>query len=292
MELNYHLVAYPVSFNPRKLPREWSHRGKGKSFFADVDPMSRNFGVFAHRGLRANRTWKMKTGPSNVTQAWLYQIPGGIAIGLIGWDISKLTKKQLTNLDRPHVASTASLLSQLGLSTLDLNFTTAISMEFVNDTEAVEWRDCCLTVPESKDSYFVNQVLWRMVGALSIERHLLDSATKFLSRPILTARTARRHLANINGWIANPAIENANSARLYKYGREIFNLDARTVDLETALSAISRRGTESAIAGLSATALAFAITSSGVTGTENPWTPVILSVLIGIIAWGWSRGNR
>lgn len=292
MELNYHLVAYPVSFNPRKLPREWSQRGKGKSFFADVDPMSRNFGVFAHRGLRANRTWQMKAGTSNVTQAWLYQIPGGIAVGLIGWDISKLTKKQLSNLDRPHVASTANLLSQLGLSTLELNFTTAISMDFNEDIEAIEWRRYCLTVPANMDFYFVNQVLWRMVGALSIERHLLDSATKFLSRPILTARTARRHLANINGWISNPAIENKSIAKLYQKGRKSHNLEARSKDLEKTLNAISRRGTESAIAGLSATALGFAITSSGVTGTESPWTPIILSVLMGIIAWGWSRGNR
>jgi hypothetical protein len=222
----------------------------------------------------------------------LYQIPGGIAIGLIGWDISKLTKKQLSNLDRPHVASTASLLSQLGLSTLDLNFTTAISMEFVNDTEAVEWRAYRLTVPANMDFYFVNQVLWRMVGALSIERHLLDSATKFLSRPILTARTARRHLANINGWIANPAIENKSISKLYQKGRKLHNLEARSKDLQKALSAISRRGTESAVAAFSASALGIGLISTGVFGEDGSLLSIIASLAFGAIVWLWSRGNR
>lgn len=292
MNLRYLLVAYPVRLKTMDLSEKWMQKGKGQSFFVDVEPISRAFGVFGHRGFRGNKTWQAESGQNHVHKGWLYQIPGAITLGLVAWDVSSLSKAQTANLDHPNVASTRELLQKLGLETVDASFTISISLEYDDDLAQSEWRRFRLLVPVRTDAHFVDQVLWRMLGAIAIERHLLDDATRFLSRRVLSARVARRHLANINGWIANPAIENPEIASLYQQGRESHKLDARAAELEKALSAISRRGNESAIAGASATALGLTATSTGVFQFVDPLVPVIGSLAFGAAAWLWSRGTR
>jgi hypothetical protein len=270
----------------------WTKREQAKSFFTGADPIARAFGVFGHRGFRSNRTWEISPEDRHTSVAWVYVIPGVVSIAIIGWDSSMFTKQTRVDLSRPNVSSTKDALNGLGLLAHAQHMTIATQLVIRPEANEVAWEQGQLVVPTATTQYFVTQVLCKMVAAIAIERQILDQATSFLSKRVLTARMARRHLANIRGWIANPAIENQEVAELYQLGRTLYKLDARTKELLGALESISQRANESAIAGVSATALCFTLVSTGMFHELDPNISVGAGAVIGLVTWLWSRGNR
>lgn len=253
-------------------------------YFRSAPAVSKAFAVFGRPGKYHSKTWKLANKSEQILDGYLFTLRG---IGTIA--ILKFPTAAPATLVKPNQNSTAMLLNQLGLvASANLVTQTIVSCAKTKDSKSLRFN----AEPISSDEYIADELYPRLIAAVAIERMSLDLAVEKLNSEFVSARQARKLIANIKFWNSRPSLENPSIRRTFHAIRDELELDARTTEILGALEEIRNRGNIAFIAGSATTAGLLSITDSQSLAFTQSYLWVILSVFCGILAWAAARGFR
>lgn len=114
-------------------------------------------------------------------------------------------------------------------------------------------KDGLLAIPTSKNDFVFDTLYIQIIGALAVERELLEAATEAVRYPGFLNLRARWHLGNLKHWLSLPSSDSSRLFEEIELLRKSIRIDERREQVIRSLEHHSRR------LNLSATALVAAI---------------------------------
>jgi hypothetical protein len=102
-------------------------------------------------------------------------------------------------------------------------------------------KDGLLAIPTSKNDFVFDTLYIQTIGALAVERELLESATEAVRHPGLLNLRARRHLGNLKHWLSLPSSDSSRLFQEIELLRESIRIDERKDQVIRSLEHHSRR---------------------------------------------------
>jgi hypothetical protein len=275
-------IAYPVAKMDKSFSENWS---KVKlDFFRAAPDVSRSFSVYGRPGKNVASSYQLNIPSVTVKAGHFYSIRG---IGSVA--VLKLSPDGPKSLARPNINSTASMLNSIGL----LPAATLVTETVVFASSSGRLQDFRFGVVSRKSNEYADDELFpRFVAAIAFERMILDLALESLNSSFVSARRARRLLANIKFWISRPAIESSSLRDTFHGVRDSLDMDRRSAEIVDALSEIVKRGNASFIAGSATTASLLALTNAPQFGIAIGAAWPLIAFASGLAVWLSVRGLR
>ena len=199
----------------------------------------RQFGFMNSNELRKAKVWLPEISPTLESDVFSFALVmrGSFSLYCRLFDTDIMSPFQLDTTRRPGVDANKKLADSIGLSfSDDMNiYSVAVSETnaFLQDIKA---QDGWLVRSSSEKSIGANssEMLFLALG-VSIERALINQASKALSRGRGVPLNWRRHLTLLRAWPTLPAIDSTFLAKEYLDLRGSLNLEHRRVDVLKAL---------------------------------------------------------
>jgi hypothetical protein len=275
-------IAYPVVELDKSVGGVWSK--VREDFFRSAPDISRSFSVYGRPGRSVATSFRLRVSTAAVLDGHLYSIRG---IGSVA--VLKFAENAPKSLARPNVNSTANMLNGLGLiPTAKLITETVV---FASASSRVKEFRFGITSQKSEE-YIDDELFPRFLAAIVVERMMLDLAIESLTSSFVSARRARRLMANLKFWISRPAIESARLRESFHALRDALDLDKRSAEIVEALSEIVKRGNASFISGSATTATLLALTNVPQIGHSFGQFWPVIAVAGGLAVWLFVRGFR
>ena len=275
-------IAYPVAKMDKSFSEIWSK--VEPDFFRAAPEVSRSFSVYGRPGKNVSSSYRLDNPSVNLKAGHFYSIRG---IGSVA--VLKFSPDAPKSLARPNVNSTASMLNSIGFSPA----ATLVTETVVFTPSSNKLKDFRFGVASHKSNEYADDELFpRFVAAIAIERMILDLAIESLNSRFVSARRARRLMANIKFWISRPAIESVSLRETFHAIRDSLDMDRRSAEIVEALSEIVKRGNASFIAGSATTASLLALTNASQFGIAVGAAWPLIAIGSGLAVWLFVRGLR
>ena len=253
-------------------------------FFRAAPDVSRSFSVYGRPGNNVSNSYRLESPIAPVMEGHLYSMRG---IGSVA--ILKFGPEAPKTLARPNVNSTASILNSIGL----VPAATLVTETVVFTSLPSRLKDFRFGIASRKSNEYSDDVLFpRFVAAIAIERMILDLAIESLNSRFVSARRARRLMANIKFWISRPAIESVELRDAFHSIRDSLDMDRRSAEIVDALNEIVKRGNASFISGTATTASLLALTNAPQFGLAIGAVWPLIALGGGLAVWLFVRGLR
>jgi hypothetical protein len=275
-------IAYPVAKMDKSFSENWSK--VEPDFFRAAPDVSRSFAVYGRPGKNVASSYRLDNTSDNVKAGYFYSMRG---IGSVA--ILKFSSNAPKSLARPNFNSTASMLNSIGL----LPAANLVTETVVFTSSPSRLQDFRFGVVSRKSNEYADDELFpRFIAAIAIERMILDLAVESLNSRFVSARRARRLMANIKFWISRPAIESVSLHETFHAIRNSLDMDRRSLEIVEALSEIIKRGNASFVAGSATTASLLALTSAPQFGVAVGVVWPLIAIGSGLAVWLFVRGLR
>jgi len=116
-------------------------------------------------------------------------------------------------------------------------------------------KDGLLTIPASRNNFVFDTLYMQTIGALAVERELLEAATEAVRHPGFLNLRARRHLGNLKHWLSLPSSDSSRIFEEVEALRKSIRIDERRDHVIRSLDQHSRRLNISATAFVAAVGL-------------------------------------
>ena len=253
-------------------------------FFRAAPDVSRSFSVYGRPGKNVATSYLLNNTSANVKAGHFYSVRG---IGSVA--ILKFSPNAPKSLARPNFNSTANMLNSIGL----VPAAALVTETVVFTSSSSRRKDFRFGVVSRKSNEYADDELFpRFIAAIAIERMILDLAVESLNSRFVSARRARRLMANIKFWISRPAIESVPLRDTFHAIRDSLDMDRRSNEIVEALSEIVKRGNASFIAGSATTASLLALTSAPQFGVAVGVVWPLIAIGSGLAVWLFVRGLR
>jgi hypothetical protein len=275
-------IAYPVVKMDKTFSKHWSK--VEPDFFRAAPDVSRSFSVYGRPGKNVASSYLLDNTIAKVEKGHFYSIRG---IGSVA--ILKFNSNAPKSLARPNFNSTARMLDSIGL----LPAANLVTETVVFTLTSSRLKDFRFGVASRKSNEYADDELFpRFLAAIAIERMILDLAIESLNSRFVSARRARRLMANIKFWISRPAIESVALRETFHAIRDSLDMDRRSAEIVEALSEIVKRGNASFIAGSATTASLLALTNATQFGIALGAAWPLTAFGGGFAVWLFVRGLR
>ena len=275
-------IAYPVAKMDKSFSANWSK--VEPDFFRAAPDVSRSFSVYGRPGKNVATSYLLNNTSANVKAGHFYSVRG---IGSVA--ILKFSPNAPKSLARPNFNSTANMLNSIGL----VPAAALVTETVVFTSSSSRRKDFRFGVVSRKSNEYADDELFpRFIAAIAIERMILDLAVESLNSRFVSARRARRLMANIKFWISRPAIESVPLRDTFHAIRDSLDMDRRSNEIVEALSEIVKRGNASFIAGSATTASLLALTSAPQFGVAVGVVWPLIAIGSGLAVWLFVRGLR
>lgn len=102
-------------------------------------------------------------------------------------------------------------------------------------------KDGLLAISASRNEFVFDTLYIQTIGALAVERELLESATEAVRHPGILNLRARRHLGNLKHWLSLPSSDSSRLFEEIELLRESIRIDERKDQVIRSLEHHSRR---------------------------------------------------
>ncbi len=260
-------VAYPID-SMQSHDLHGGHVELTEDFFADADPISKQFGVYGLPHVAESQTFRINQllGPVNthaeVFDAIRYRIDSEVDVLMLAFEFDSSNARGAGSLDDLRRVGTQKVNSVVSKAGLALDRRLARFGVALVDTEECELlgsgTQVHLLAPQSND-FVTNDLAQHMVVAVAVERQLLDNATLALRDKKMSSRKARKTLNHLLSWHSVPALDDNSVQQLFEQMRAALRLNERSAQIQQNLTTIGQRSQTVLVAGFTLSGLLVAV---------------------------------